>query len=212
MVVVLLMLFGGINGVVDHRRQAWLQSVDQAVRLDRRKPADQWKSFLEEESELQRLAERQQTNSEVYRVLSNVIVSNQQLHGYSALVNGVVLNGSIAKEVKADWLSLATLRSAIESSDPGPAVVGRGRDFMLPGQDYEQFLAARKCALRSLLFSPLDDHPRIRLIETDFAADDEELSQILIYQLRRLRLGDVTINAYVDRLEKTSRRKIRVNQ
>jgi len=205
-VVVVFMLVGGIKGVVDHNRDAWLQSVDQAVSVDRRKPVEQWKGFLEEESQLRQLAEKQQNNSEVYRVLSNVIVSNQQLHGYSAFANGNVLNREIAGEVKPEWLSLATLRSAIKSTEMGRVVVRRGPDFMLPGQDFEQFIAARNYALRSLILSPLDDRPRIRLIETDFAAQDRNVSQLLTNQVRRLRAGDVAIEAYVDRLERMGQR------
>jgi len=173
-----------------------VRKIEDTTSENRKLPVAQWKPFELEEIRLRTWSK--QNHSEVHRVLSNVIIRNQQERGRNDLME----SKSDAVSLTAGLLSLQFIRSVyrknITPDSPTNEIHSR---ILLPTQDVNKFYEARNQAIHGLLASPLNPRFKIRLVELDFLHHDSRLSENLIDQVRQLRKGDVAINAYLNRLE-----------
>ena len=173
-----------------------LRRIERTTAENRRAPVSQWKPFTLEEHQLRTWSA--ENHSEVHRVLSNVIIRNQQERGRTGLIEkGFDVDSLTPGLFSLQFIRAVIIQNATNESRPDQSV----KQTLLPTQDVDKFYEARNQAIHGLLASPLDPRFKIRLVELDFLNNDDQLSEHFLSQARQLRKGDVAINAYLNRLK-----------
>lgn len=188
------------------RDAAWMDRIESDSRTNRRTGITAWRSFETELSQLERLISSRSkilgtySGSQHWMLLSSLRIRQQQFIGLQSLRN-LTASGHVDPKVLAPkTLTTAVLRQAIHAqrkneSQKSPV------DLMLEGQDYDQFLQSRNNAILALLRSPLDDRPRLRLIELDFCSQmARQSSETLYKQALQLRPKNRSLTTYLQTL------------
>lgn len=192
----------GASTFLDLRQAAWIKKVETVSSANRRTTFDQWRSFDKELNHLETFVSTWpwRASSEHFMLLSSLRIRQQQYTGWQHLQKMIESNSVEPSEIHPKMLSLAILRQSLKNREmqgfhSGPA------SLMLPGQQLEQYITARDDAMMSLLHSPLDERPRVRLIETDqFGKQPITSSQALGQQAVQLRRGNKNIAGYLKRM------------
>ena len=192
----------GSSTLWDLRQAAWIKHVNKIFSANRRIEFDRWQSFEKELRQLEAFVAiwPRRTSSEHFMLLSSLRIGQQQYAGCRQLQEMVRANTIDKKIVQPKMLSLAVLRKSLIHHDTQESSLGPA-SLMLPGQNLEQYIKARKDALNALLQSPLDERARVRLIETDPFADQPMLSsRVLGQQAVQLRSGNQNLVGYLKTL------------
>lgn len=196
----------GVMTTLNLREASWMDGLEFESRTNRRTAFDEWKSFETELAQMEDLASPRilklgtQGGRQHSMLLSSLRIRQQQFVGLQALRQLTASGVVDADIVTPKMLATPILRRAIHQQRKTRAETSP-HNFMLDGQDYDQYLQSRKDAITALLKSPLADRPRLRLIELDFCSDiAQPSSDTLKMQTLILRPNHKTISAYLDSL------------
>ncbi|QDS88364.1 O-Antigen ligase [Rosistilla ulvae] len=135
-------------------------------------------------------------HSEAHLLLARLLIDQQRQLGARYLVD----NNVVGADKVNRWVSPRTVRRAFytRASDPANSL----HDLLMPTQALSQWELARQHAIAALSLCPLDDRPRLLLIELDMlSVDPQQTTPVLIQQVRMLRSRTPSVLQHVDRLE-----------
>ncbi|WP_417748262.1 O-antigen ligase family protein [Rosistilla oblonga] len=144
----------------------------------------------------ERVLLKQPEHSEAHLLMARLLIDQQRQIGASYLV----ANNLVPADKVASWVSPRTVRRAYyaRASDPNNSL----HDLLMPTQDISQWKRAREHAIAALYHCPLDDRPRLLLIELDMLSEQPQLTTpVLIQQVRILRNRTPRVMQHLDRLE-----------
>ena len=145
---------------------------------------------------LHRLNALKSGDGSIHLLLANLIMDEQRRLGARYLVDA----GVESEKIRA-MVSPRTVRRAF-ANRKGLSL----EQLLLPTQDLDAWRLARQHAAESLAHSPLNDAPRVLLVELDLLETDSSAStRQLVDQLRVLRVGNPSLLGFYESLSEVNK-------